>query len=199
VKRRELYYWLFNADRRLAKLPRDARVLDVGCSDGSGSEVLRQRGAWGVDIYRPALERGARANPVQADVRKLPYRDRSFDAVVALDVIEHFDKDDALGLLGELERVSKGAVVVVTPSGFQAQPGTEEEPWQEHKCGFHADELRTAGYEVTGFGGFKWMRAPWGGGFKCGAAGKVGVLATDWWVKTRPDRAYVLLGTKGIA
>ncbi len=72
----------------------------------------------------------------QADVRELPYRDRSFDAVVALDVVEHFEKPDALRMLLELERVSRSLVVVVTPSGFVPQPPTEDEPWQEHRCGF---------------------------------------------------------------
>jgi SAM-dependent methyltransferase len=198
--RRSAYYRVFGVDGYLQRaLPPGARVLDVGCSDGRGSETLRRRGAFGVDIYRPALtlarDTRRRASVVQADVRELPYRDGAFDAVVALDVVEHFDKPDALGLLTELERVARSLVVVVTPSGFVSQPATEDEPWQEHRCGFETDELERLGFSVSGMGGPAALRGPYGS-FRWGAMGKVATAATVSAYKRRPESAFALLAVK---
>jgi SAM-dependent methyltransferase len=200
--RRSAYYRVFGVDGYLRRaLPLRARVLDVGCSDGRGSETLRRRMAFGVDIYRPALstarEARRRASVVQADVRHLPYRDRAFDAVVALDVVEHFDKPDALRLLAELERVARSLVVVVTPSGFVPQPPTEDEPWQEHRCGFEADELERLGYAVSGMGGPAALRGPYGS-FRWGVMGQVATAATIPAYRRRPVSAFALLAVKRV-
>jgi SAM-dependent methyltransferase len=198
--RRSAYYRLYGVDGYLDRsLGHGARVLDVGCSDGRGSEVLRRRGAHGVDIYRPALmsarDAGRRVPVTQADVRELPYRDDSFDAVVALDVVEHFDKPEALRVLLELERVARSLVVVVTPSGFVPQPPTEDEPWQEHRCGFEADEFENLGYDVAGLGGPAALRGAYGS-FRWGAAGKLVAAAAIPAFKQRPESAYALLAVK---
>jgi SAM-dependent methyltransferase len=200
IARRSAYYRLYGVDGYLdRRLGPDARVLDVGCSDGRGSEVLRRRGAHGVDIYRPALvsarDAGRRLPVTQADVRELPYCDDSFDAVVALDVVEHFDKPDALCVLLELERVSRSLVVVVTPSGFVPQPPTEDEPWQEHRCGFEAGEFERLGYDVAGLGGPAALRGAYGS-FRWGVVGKVATAVAIPAFKRRPESAFALLAVK---
>ena len=173
------------------------RVLDLGCSDGRGSEVLT--GADGCDIYRPALmaatATGRRQRPVQADLRALPYADRSYDLVTALDVIEHLEKRDAVALVREIERISRGWVVLLTPSGFLPQAATDEEPWQLHRCGFTAGELEELGYEVRGVGGWSRLRRRHGR-FRCGVAGCVGALVTEPMTRRRPDLAFHVVGMK---
>jgi SAM-dependent methyltransferase len=198
--RRQLYFRLFGGDSALRRLVRpDMRVLDVGCSDGRGSEVLSRLSAAGVDIYRPALQvarqQGHRSLVCQADVRALPYRSGSFDAVVALDVIEHFEKEDALRLLNEMERVSRDGVIVLTPNGFVPQPPTEDEPWQEHRSGFESDELRALGYEVVGVGGVARLRAAYGA-FRGGLLGMVAALPTIPYGRRRPTSAFHLLAVR---
>jgi SAM-dependent methyltransferase len=190
---------MFGGDGVLKKLPPDATVLDIGCSDGRGSEVLT--GAFGCDIYRPALatarDSGRRADVTQADLRFLPYRSSSFDVVVALDVIEHFEKDDAQRVLAEMERVASEFVVVMTPSGFVPQPPSENEPWQVHRCGFHAHELRDLGYSVEGVGGWKAARGEYAA-FRCGPLGLTVASATRGLLRQRPDHSFHLIGTKQI-
>jgi SAM-dependent methyltransferase len=194
--RSSVYYWLYGSDRSLARLPRDASVLDVGCSDGRGSEVLRRRQAFGIDIDRDGLRKGTRASLVVGDIRAMPYRDDAFDAVVALDVIEHLEKDDALRVIAEMERVARNVVVISTPSGFlETPPAPPDEPWHDHKCGFEPADLAHLGYEVSGFGGPKSMRAD-GGWFKWGVAGMAFVAATDWYWSSRPEQAFTLRGIK---
>jgi SAM-dependent methyltransferase len=201
--RRATYYRVYGADSLLGRIIEPGmRVLDVGCSDGRGSEVLSRSGAHGVDIYRPALEvaRAAeRRSPVtQSDVRALPFVDRSFDVVVALDVIEHFEKRDALKVLLEMERVARSMVVVVTPRGFVSQPGTAEEPWQEHKCGFDAAELADLGFGVSGLGGPAVLRGPYGT-FRGGLLGRAATAVCGPAARRRPTVAFALLATKDLA
>ncbi|MCZ7525792.1 MAG: class I SAM-dependent methyltransferase [Acidimicrobiia bacterium] len=194
------YYRLFSVDGLLRRISDPGtRILDVGCSDGRGSAVL---GAWradGVDVHRPALEHarrlGRRGRVVQADVRWLPFRDRAYDVVVALDLVEHLDKPDAVALLGELERVARSTVVVVTPSGFLPQPATADEPWQEHRCGFEAEELAGLGYSVRGLGGPAALRRD-RGAFRFGILGQAAGLLAAPWARRRPDHAFALVAVK---
>jgi len=196
--RRRAYYRIFGGDRVLAGLLRHGmRVLDVGCSDGRGSVELT--GAYGCDVHRPTLERardnGLRSPVVQTDVRALPYADDAFDVVVALDVIEHFEKPDALRVLREMERVAREVVVVVTPSGFVPQPPTETEPWQEHRCGFDAAEMRDLGFDVRGLGGWSRLRRDYGA-FKGGPLGQLAAVLSEPYVRADPDRGFHLLAVK---
>jgi SAM-dependent methyltransferase len=198
--RRATYFRLFGADAQLRSVvSTGTRVLDVGCSDGRGSEILGGRGTFGVDIYRPALAAarasGRRSPVVQADVRSLPYADDAFDVVVCLDVLEHFEKPDALRVLDELERVARATVVVMTPRGFVPQPPTEDEPWQEHRCGFEPDELRGRGYRVSGLGGPAALRGPYGR-FRFGAGGKLATALAVPVARRHAEAAFALLGVK---
>ena len=200
--RRVAYYRVYGADGLLCRVVEPGmRVLDVGCSDGRGSEVLSRATAHGVDIYRPALvaaRAGRHRLPVtQADVRHLPFTADAFDVVVALDVVEHFEKDDALRVLGEMERVSRSLVIIATPRGFVPQPGTSEEPWQEHRCGFEPSELAALGYEVSGLGGPAVFRGPYGA-FRGGPFGQAATAACVPATKRRPERAFALLGIKAV-
>jgi SAM-dependent methyltransferase len=200
--RRAAYYRMFGSDALLRRMVGPATsVLDVGCSDGRGSEALSRHSAFGVDIYRPALlearEQRRRTRVVQADVRRLPYSAHSFDLVVALDVIEHFDKPDALAVLEELERVARRWVVVATPCGYLPQPPTIDEPWQEHRCGFEPSELRERGFTVRGMGGPAALRGPYGS-FRLGATGKMASVVTSPVARRRSTWAFALLAVKHV-
>ncbi len=194
-----MYFRMFGGDVLLRRVRPDATILDIGCSDGRGSEVLT--GAYGCDIYRPALaaarDSDRRVGLTQTDLRHLPYRSCSFDVVVALDVIEHFEKDDARRVLAEMERVASELVVVMTPSGFVPQPPSENEPWQVHRCGFHPHELRGLGYSVEGVGGWKAARGEYAG-FRWGPLGLAVAAASRARLRRRPDQSFHVIGAKRI-
>ena len=88
---------------------RGLRVLDVAGGDGYWAGQARRRGAYAVniDIAGNKLVRGAQlANaPAQilGDALKLPFPDGSFDRVLSICAIEHFD--DGPQALGEIARV----------------------------------------------------------------------------------------------
>jgi len=87
----------------LARLPRESRVLDVGCGEGVLVEELRGTGldVTGIDLnYRSD-------HVIQGDLLALPFADASFDAIVLLDVFEHLAFADQPRALAEIRRVLK--------------------------------------------------------------------------------------------
>jgi SAM-dependent methyltransferase len=101
-----------------------ARILDAGCGWGETLEVLEANGfeVTGLDISRQALERLDRPGRtlVEADLTR-PFDEEScgrptFDAILALDIIEHVDDDQAL--LSSLATLLKpgGHLIVNVPA-----------------------------------------------------------------------------------
>jgi 2-polyprenyl-3-methyl-5-hydroxy-6-metoxy-1,4-benzoquinol methylase len=98
-----------------------ARILDAGCGWGVTLDYLEERGyqAIGMDVSRRALERLDRSGRslIEADLTKpLDRHAPLYDAVLALDVIEHLDDDRAaVRQLGKLARTG-GWVIVSVPA-----------------------------------------------------------------------------------
>jgi len=135
-------------------------VLDVGCGVASPLAALDVDAfSIGLDRCLPDLRRARSAGThrvlVCADASTVDelFAPRSIDAVVALDVIEHLEREAGLALVRRLERVARRRVVVFTPNGFVPQPGTAENPWQEHRAGFSVRDMRDLGYRVRGIHG----------------------------------------------
>ncbi|HEX9527992.1 MAG TPA: methyltransferase domain-containing protein, partial [Streptosporangiaceae bacterium] len=88
---------------------RGLRVLDVAGGDGYWAAQARGRGAWAValDIAGAKLRRGSQlaAPPalIRGDALELPFADASFDRVMSICAIEHFD--DGARALDEMARV----------------------------------------------------------------------------------------------
>ncbi len=140
-------------------------VLDVGCgSDSPLSKVKKSFKSHGVDGHKPSIER-SRKNHIHdsytfGNLTKLDtlFKPKSFDAVIALDVIEHFEKKDSLLFIKKLEKIASKKVILLTPNGFYAQDGYDSNPYQIHKSGWSNDDLTDLGYTVYGLRGLKWIR-----------------------------------------
>lgn len=92
-------------------LPREARVLDVGCGDGAlAAAILRLR----PDVSISGLEvlpRPDAAILVQKfDGKTLPFQKNAYDVVMFADVLHH--TQDPMILLREAARVAKSAIVL---------------------------------------------------------------------------------------
>ncbi|HEU0024575.1 MAG TPA: class I SAM-dependent methyltransferase [Thermoleophilaceae bacterium] len=97
------------------------RVLDAGCGEGIVAGWLREAlpgvELAGVDARHDAIEEFRRRNPGAAarvgDLYDLPFPDGEFDLVMAVEVLEHFERPRAA--LRELARVSSGGVLLTVP------------------------------------------------------------------------------------
>jgi SAM-dependent methyltransferase len=106
-------------ERELRRLDRPGRAVEIGASGGGNSQVLRDNG-WDVLVteyleagVQIARERGF--NAIQADARNLPLPDRSFDLLVAFDVLEHIEDDHQAA--AEIRRVLRpgGIALIAVP------------------------------------------------------------------------------------
>ncbi len=103
--------------------PRGEMVIDVGCGFGYGSRALASAGyrVFGCDPDLIPLKSSARAegnlNLFRARGERLPFRDSSFSAAVAIEVVEH--SSSAPRFLEELGRVVRpgGWLFVTSPEG----------------------------------------------------------------------------------
>jgi SAM-dependent methyltransferase len=99
-------------------LPPGGRVLDVGCGSADLPVFLLSRLpgpllAVGLDVKAFHLRAAPRTvRRVVADVRHLPFPERSFDVVTASLFLHHFDAPELPGLLHDLARLARRALVV---------------------------------------------------------------------------------------
>lgn len=93
-------------------------ILDVGCGYGRNSVFLAAKGfnMSGFDLSQRSVEttkeNGKKYgfnfdNFVVADMLKFPYEDNQFDALIAMNVISHTDKEGFNQILHEIKRVLK--------------------------------------------------------------------------------------------
>jgi SAM-dependent methyltransferase len=116
------------------------RVLDLGAGVGHSYHLLAPRETVGLDLDAGALAAQARETVV-ADMRSLPFAERSFASVLAVQSIEHVP--DAERVLAEVARVLQpgGVAVFVTPNRLTfGRPDEIIDPY--HYVEYSADELR---------------------------------------------------------
>lgn len=154
-------YWLRRheaAYRHALPLLRGARVLDVGCGEGYGTALLAggARHVLGLDYDAATVAHARTAYPqasfVRANLAALPVSDRSCDAVVTLQVIEHVWNHPEF--LRECRRALRpgGLLLVTTPNRLTFSPGLDAplNPFHTHEftAGELSELLVSCGFEI---------------------------------------------------
>jgi len=109
----------------LKGLSHDAHIVELGCGPGHLLDFLRKHNFTnleGIDISGEQVDiaKGRGLNVRATDVFEfLTFQDGSIDAIIAIDFIEHFNKDEIMLLLGEINKALKkgGILIIATPNG----------------------------------------------------------------------------------
>lgn len=98
--------------RHLAPLlPKNGHVLDVGCGDGAVSQaILRLRTDVSIEGIEVLSRETSGIAVTNYDGTKIPFGDRSYDAIMMVDVLHH--ATDPAQVLREAARVASQCVVI---------------------------------------------------------------------------------------
>ncbi|MDD4869215.1 MAG: class I SAM-dependent methyltransferase [Kiritimatiellae bacterium] len=165
---------LLRMDPLVVPLVRGETILDLGCGFGHWGHVLRTHyrpddcspekcpRVVGVEIHKGNVafcrSTGVYEQVIECDVIDFLKTQASaaYDTILALDIIEHLEKDRGRVLLDELYRVASRVVVVSTPNSTELRGGltgfTGYNEWEHHLSCWSIEELVARGYRVEGVG-----------------------------------------------
>ena len=138
-------------------------LLDLGC--GALSPVVyfkhKHKYTLGVDIFEPSLKQSKKKS-IHSDYLRLDIlnidnaiKNKSFDCVLASDLLEHLSKKDGRRFLSAIENIATKKVIVFTPNGFIEQNEYNGNKYQTHLSGWAFEQMKKLGYRVIGVNGWK--------------------------------------------
>jgi len=87
------------------------KILEIGMGNGNITLLLRN---FGYNVTTCDFDKTLKPDFV-ADIRDLPFKDNSFDAILACEVLEHIPFHNVPKALSELRRVTKKHVIISLP------------------------------------------------------------------------------------
>lgn len=141
-------------------------LLDVGCGSDSPVKYFSKKikRCVGVDLFQPSIDR-SRGKEIHNEYHLMNvleignfFPEKSFDCVVASDLIEHLEKKDGFKLIEIMEKLAKKKVIVFTPNGFLEQREYDGNKYQVHLSGWEIEEMKKLGYKLIGIAGWKVLR-----------------------------------------
>lgn len=110
-------------------------VLDVGCGNKCYEKFAKKGNFYSID----ALEALNPTRLMDLNKEDLPFEENSFDVILLLDIIEHFDKARGFEILEQCKKVCRREIIISTP--LEWTDNTENikhvawdyNPFNEHK------------------------------------------------------------------
>lgn len=136
-----------------------AKILDAGCGHGSVVYFLQQQGyenVIGIDISQEQIAVGQKLgvkNIKVADIRQyLDNYKNEFDLISLLDVLEHFDKNEILPVLGKIHKALRpgGKLMIRTTNAESIFSGIRRYGDFTHETSFTTRSLKEV-LSITGF------------------------------------------------
>lgn len=135
-------------------------ILDVGCGQGYPIRLIRigmkPKKIVGVDLFEKYIKEAKQAKLhdeyVVSDIRKMKFKAKSFDVVLASHVIEHLKPSDAAKFIKDLERIAKKQVIIATPIGEMYHPPVDGNHLQLHLSHFYPKDFKKLGYKTVKYG-----------------------------------------------
>ena len=99
-----------------------------------------------------AKRKGTHDDYILCDIRSLPFRRKSFDEAICIEVIEHIEKEAGFGLLSSLDRIVRKQIVLTTNVEPVLTPVLEKRIGKPmgHVSSWYPFEFKRLGYMVRG-------------------------------------------------
>jgi ubiquinone/menaquinone biosynthesis C-methylase UbiE len=149
------------------RLADDARLLDVGCAKGfmlhDFKELMPKLTVAGIDVSEYAI-----ANALETvkpylrvgNARELPYPDKSFDLVTAINTVHNLPREECKQALREIQRVSRAHAFVMVDAWRTEEERVRLEKWVlTAKTYAHVDDWKKLFAEVGYTGDYFWFIA----------------------------------------
>lgn len=131
------------------------KVLDIGCGLKWITKHLVCNDLIGIDIYSDYLTN----KDICGNITKVTdyFTSKSFDFAIAIDVIEHLEKNDGTKLLIDLQKIVRKKVFVTTPTFWteNKQAVDNQNLWScnnsynSHKSFWEAKDFQKLGYKIA--------------------------------------------------
>ncbi|MBC8500870.1 MAG: class I SAM-dependent methyltransferase [Nanoarchaeota archaeon] len=98
----------------ISRIPKNKKIIDLGCGEGVLVEEFKKKG---YDIVGLDYNYSSK-NVIRGDITKMRFKSDSFDLVMALDVIEHFNFEEQDLAVKEIKRIVKknGIILISVPN-----------------------------------------------------------------------------------
>ena len=160
----QFFSWLFPTTVYcLRKSLRDCEsVLDLGCGPSSPLQYCENiKYSVGVEIFRPYLgeskKRKIHNEYIEKKIEEIEFPEKSFDAVIMIEVLEHLSQDAGYSMLKKAEKWARKKIIVSTPNGFLPQGERDENLFQRHLSGWRLGAMGNMGYVCWGLACFRWL------------------------------------------
>lgn len=146
-------------------LTSESAVLDVGCAKGfmlhDMAQLIPGISVNGIDVSEYAIVNAIddmKPRVQVADARRLPFGDKSFDVVIAINTVHNLDRADCAQALREIERVSRGGAYVTVDAYRSDEEKERMFAWNlTAKTIMHVDEWKAFFAEVGYTGDYFWF------------------------------------------
>lgn len=138
-------------------------VLDLGCGPSSPIQYCKNiKYSVGVEAFENYLET-SKKNKIHSKylnkrIEDIDFLEKSFDAVIMVEVLEHLSEEEGLKIVGKAEKWAKKKVIISSPNGFISQKEVDNNPFQKHLSGWNYKTMKELGYRINGLAGLKFLR-----------------------------------------
>jgi SAM-dependent methyltransferase len=138
-------------------------VLDLGCGPSSPLQYCKNiKHSIGVETFHPSIEESKKRKIhneyMEKSVEDVDFPEKSFDAVIMIEVLEHLPEDTGYAMLKKAEKWAKKKVIISTPNGFLPQNIYDSNPFQKHLSGWDIKKMEKMGFRCWGLSGIKFIR-----------------------------------------
>lgn len=149
-----------------------SKILDIGTGYGKWGFLVKKF-FWeisgndeaipmvgGIDIFLPHLLSLKKTSIydflINCNAARIPLKNNSFDTIIAVEILEHLNKNDGLTFIEETKRVAKKRVIISTPNfkcprdGMKGYDGYNV--YESHLSQWKVSELKSLGFRCYGIG-----------------------------------------------